>query len=187
MTLKSDIEAWDGRSAAALCRIHETHRDDPGLALELVGLIGSLRCRMAATRLLKRHLEARAAVRDPHAVARDLFARLDKLEHWECRLNVLQCLPFLPIDEDQAAVVERFLRACLMDGNRFVRAWAYSGFHDLASRHRRFAAAAAAILDAGLRDEPASVKARIRKCLAGLSGETPEGVPAEPQDEIAPA
>jgi crotonobetainyl-CoA:carnitine CoA-transferase CaiB-like acyl-CoA transferase len=184
MTLKSDIQAWDGRSAAALCHIHETHRDDPGLALDLVELIGPLRCRMAATRLLKRHLEARIPLRDAHAVARELFARLDKLDHWECRLNILQCLPFLPIGEDRAAALARFLRACLTDENKFVRAWAYSGFHELASQHRRFAAEAAAMLDAGLRDEPASVKSRIRKCLAGSPHETPKEVLAKLWDEV---
>jgi hypothetical protein len=172
MTLKSDIEAWDGRSAAALCRIHETHRDDPALALTLARLIGSLRYRKAATRMLKRHFEAGFPVRDPHAVARELFSRLDKLEHWECRLNVLQCLPYLPIDEDRAAAVEQFLRACLADANRFVRAWAYSGFHWLARQHPRLAGEAAAILQAGLRDEPASIKARIRKYLDADAGQT---------------
>ena len=165
MSLKSDIEAWDGQSAAALCRIHETHRDNPELAPELVELIGSLRYRMAATRLLKRHLEAEIPLPDPHAVARELFARLDKLEHWECRLNVLQCLPHLPLDDDGVAAVEQFLRTCLADGNKFVRAWAYNGFHWLAGRQPRFAEEAAAILDAGLRDEEASIRARIRKCL----------------------
>jgi hypothetical protein len=165
MSLKSDIEAWDGQSVEALCRIYEAYRDDPGLAPALVELMGSLRYRMAATRLLKRHFEAGIPVPDPYAVTQGLCAVLDKLEHWECRLDVLQCLSPLPIDEDQAVVVERFLRACLADGNKFVRAWAYAGIHCLAARHPRFAAEAAAILEAGLRDEPASVKARIRKCL----------------------
>ncbi|MDR0440906.1 MAG: hypothetical protein LBI59_07990 [Candidatus Accumulibacter sp.] len=165
MSLQSDIEAWDGQSVEALRRIHEAHRDDPGLAPALVELMGSLRYRMAATRLLKRHFEAGIPVPDPHAVAQGMCAALDKLEHWECRLDALQCLPSLPIDEDQAAAVERFLRACLADGNKFVRAWAYAGIHWLAARRPRFAAEAAAILEAGLRDEPASVKAKIRKCL----------------------
>jgi hypothetical protein len=170
MTLKSDIEAWDGQSAAALCRIHEAYRDDPELASMLVELIGSLRYRMAATRLLKRHLEAGIPLHDAHAVARSLYARLDKLEHWECRLNVLRCLPRLPVDADQADAVEQFLRTCLADANRFVRAWAYNDFHWLAGLHPRFATAATTILEAGLRDEPASVKARIRKCLERNKG-----------------
>lgn len=166
MTLKSAIEAWDGQSATALCRVHDQHKDDPDLAQTLVELIGSLRYRMAATRLLKRHLESAAPVPDRTSVARTLFARLDKLEHWECRLNILQCLPYLPVGDDDVAGVERFLRVCLADHNRFVRAWAYNGFHLLSRQHPRFAAEAAAILEAGLRDEPASIKARIRHCLA---------------------
>lgn len=167
MSLKSDIEAWDGQSVEALRRIHEAHRDDPGLAPALVELMGSLRYRTAATRLFKRHFEAGIPVADPQAVARGLCAVLDKLEHWECRLDVLHCLPSLPVDAAQAEVVERFLRACLADGNRFVRAGAYSGFHWLAARHPRFADEAAGILEAGLRDEEASVRAKIRKCLEG--------------------
>lgn len=167
MPLKSAIEAWDGQSVEALCRIHDEHRDDPDLAATLVELIGALRYRLAATRLLKRHLEAGGGVPDADAVARSLYARLDKLENWECRLNVLQCLSCLPVPDDAVEAVERFLRQCLADDNKFVRAWAYIGFHCLAGRHPRFADEAAAILEAGLRDEPPSVKARIRKCLAG--------------------
>ena len=171
MTLKSAIEAWDGQSAAALCRIHDQHRDDPDLVQSLVELIGSLRYRMAAARLLKRHLESGAPVPDRAGVARTLFGKLDKLEHWECRLNILQCLPYLPVGDESVGDVERFLRVCLAGANKFVRAWAYNGFYLLSRQHSRFAAEAAAILDAGLRDEPASIKARIRKCLAGSDGQ----------------
>lgn len=167
MPLKSAIEAWDGQSVEALCRIHDQHRDDPDLAATLVELIGALRYRLAATRLLKRHLESGGDVPDADAVARSLYARFDKLENWECRLNVLQSLPCLPVPDDTVEAVERFLRLCLADDNKFVRAWAYNGFHCLAGQHPRFAAEAAAILEAGLRDEPPSIKARIRKCLAG--------------------
>ena len=167
MPLKSALEAWDGQSAEALCRIHDEHRGDPDLAATLVELIGALRYRLAATRLLKRHLESGGSVPDADGVARGLYARFDKLENWECRLNVLQCFPYLPVPDDVVEAVERFLRLCLADDNKFVRAWAYNGFHRLAGQHPRFAAEAAAILEAGLRDEPPSIKARIRKCLAG--------------------
>ncbi len=175
MTLKSAIETWDGQSAAALCRIHDQHKDDPELAQTLVELIGSLRYRLAATRLLKRHLESGGSVPDLAAVARALFGRLDKLEHWECRLNILQCLPYLPLGDESIDDVERFLRVCLADHNRFVRAWAYSGFYLLSRQHPRFAAEAAAILDAGLRDEPASIKARIRQCLSHVDAQAGQG------------
>ena len=168
MTLKSAIEAWDGQSVEALCRLHDEHRDDPDLVPTLVELVGALRYRLAATRLLKRHLESRGSVADGDAVARSLYAKFDKLENWECRLNILQCLPYLPMPDDAVDAVERFLRLCLADDNKFVRAWAYSGFHCLARRHPRFAEESAAILDAGLHDEPPSVKTRIRKCLAGV-------------------
>ncbi len=176
MPLKSAIEAWDGKSVEALCRIHDQHRDDPDLAATLVELIGALRYRLAATRLLKRHLESGGSVPDADGVARGLYARFDKLENWECRLNVLQCLPYLPMPDEALEAVERFLRLCLADDNKFVRAWAYNGFHCLAGQHPRFAAEVAAILEAGLRDEPPSVKARIRKCLAGTGpGRRPYG------------
>jgi len=176
MTLKSAIEAWDGQSAAALCRIHEQHRDEPDLASVLVDLIGSVRFRLAATLLLKRHLESGASVPDSSGVAAALFGKFDKLERWECRLNILQCLPHLPIEGEHVGELECFLRTCLADDNKFVRAWAYNGFHLLARKHPRFTAEAHAILTAGLRDEPASIKARIRKCLdGGISREAGRG------------
>lgn len=167
MPLKSAIEAWDGQSASALCRIHDEFKESPEFVMDLVELMGSLRYRPAATRLLKRHLDAGLPVPDRPALARALAGKLDKIEHWECRLNILQCLHDLPIDAECVPAVEHFLRICLAEDNKFVRAWAYSGFHHLAEQQPVFRTEADAILAAGLRDESASVKARIRKCLGG--------------------
>ena len=48
---------------------------------------------------------------------------------------------------------------------KFVRAWAYNGFYLLAVQHGEYEAEARQLLTMALRDEPASVKARVRNVL----------------------
>jgi len=58
--------------------------------------------------------------------------------------------------------VEIFLRVCLLDNNKFVRAWAYKGFYELAVQYpketRQF-------FEMAMRDEAPSVKSRIRNIM----------------------
>jgi hypothetical protein len=59
-----------------------------------------------------------------------------------------------------------FLLACSREPNKFVRAWAYSGLHQLALDHPAYREQARAVLEAAKRSETAaSVKVRLRKAL----------------------
>ena len=85
--------------------------------------------------------------------------------HWECKLHVLQCLPYLEIPESESASLERFLDACLESDNKFVRAWAYNGFSELSLRFPRYRERVDGLLARAATSEAASVRARIRNIL----------------------
>ncbi len=74
-------------------------------------------------------------------------------------------MELLVVPESARSAVENYLRQALTHNNKFVRAWAYNGFYQLARQHRELRDEALEIMRMGQRDEPAAVKARIRNAL----------------------
>lgn len=160
MNLREDIAGWDGKSAEAIGRIYTRHRTDPAFVRNILDYSREGSLEVGATWLLKRHVEEGGK-----ADAAAVYRLAPGLGHWEAKLHVLQCMPHLPVPAPQRKAMERFLRACMADEAKFVRAWAYSGFHALAAQYPAYRDEARNLLEAALESEPASVKARIRQTL----------------------
>ena len=158
--LSEEIAAWDGKSAAALQSTYERHRAEQGFVATILGHIADVELQRAATWLLKKHLEAGNSL-SPSG-CRAVFGALSVQDHWESKLHILQCLPYLDFPEDESAGIERFLQACLESDNKFVRAWAYSGFNELSLRFPRYRDRVDGMLALAGVSEAASVRARIR-------------------------
>ena len=90
----------------------------------------------AATWLLKKHLELGNSL--SAGDCRAIFAGLSVYEHWETRLHVLQCLPYLQIVDEDCVALEMFLDGCLASDKKFVRAWAYNGYNELSLRFAQY-------------------------------------------------
>lgn len=117
-------------------------------------------CTIGASWLVKHHLESNKSLSENERTV--VYQLLPALEEWQARLHVLQSIPLMPIPESCWQALEIFLRQSLNDPNKFVRAWTYNGLHELARFNDALREEVDAILEMGLRDEPASVKARIR-------------------------
>lgn len=163
MRIKLDIAAWDGKSADDIRRLYDRHCQAPSFVSDIVGLAKQEPLQKGATWLLKRHAENTGCL-EPRAV-KDIYQLLQKLEHWESKLHILQSIPHMPIPRTHKNRVETFLRKCLVDDTKFVRAWAYSGFYDLAVQYPEYQEEAEQLFEIAIRDEPASVKSRIRKVM----------------------
>jgi len=82
-------------------------------------------------------------------------------------------LQYVAIPDASARNVVWFLERNLWDENRFLRAWSYNGFYELARRHQNYIGYAMEQLERGETDKAASVKARIRnirKAMNKLTG-----------------
>jgi len=165
MTLLDEIASWDGKSAAALQSTFERHSDEEDFLATILEHIADVEMQRAATWLLKRHLEVGTSL-FPEG-SRVILDALSDQEHWESKLHILQCLPYLDIDEDQSADLERFLDSCLESDNKFLRAWAYNGFNELSLRFPRYREEVNLMLARAVDSEAASVRARIRNILKG--------------------
>ena len=158
--LTEELGAWDGRSSAALQSIYERHSVDGNFVATILAHVADLNLQRAATWLLKRHLELGNPLSAPecHSILGSLSAQHD----WESRLHLLQCLPYLSIADEDRAGLERFLEECVGSDRKFVRAWAYSGYNELALRFPQYREAVDGMLARASASESASVRARIR-------------------------
>ena len=159
-TLSEEIASWDGKSAAVLESAYERHSADEGFVATILAHLSDAELQRATTWLLKRHLEVGNSL--SVAACRAVFGGLPVQEHWEAKLHILQCLPYLDIPEDDTVGLEQFLDACLESERKFVRAWAYNGFNELALRLPRYREKVDGMLARAGESESASVRARIR-------------------------
>lgn len=163
MTLEKELEHWDGKAADDLARIYTRHHSTDTFMDDVIQLTCSGKQTSGATWLLKHHLESGGTL--PQQAIQKIIQALSQLEDWQARLHILQCLPDMPITAENLKLVELFIRKGLSDNNKFVRAWSYNGFYLLAQQYPQFQAEASALFEMALKDEPASVKARVRNIL----------------------
>ncbi|QDV16911.1 hypothetical protein Pan153_15450 [Gimesia panareensis] len=161
--LKRELETVAGQPVADLQGVYDRHSEDPALATELVSFLVDPELQKPASWLLRRSLEAGQTLSVTEA--RPLFRSLSGLKDWETRLQILQSLPYLTIGKRDDKPLEAFLHDCLAGENKFVRAWAYNGFHELALQHEQFRAEVDQLLAQALEDGAASIKARVRNIL----------------------
>lgn len=161
--LSKEMGSWDGKSAAALQSMYKRHRAEEGFVGTILAHLVDVELQRAATWLLKQPLETGDSPTAP--ACRTILRALSVQEHWESKLHMLQCLPYLEIPEDASAGLEGFLEACLESDNKFLRAWAYNGFNELSLRFPRYRERVDSMLAQAAISEAASVRARIRDIL----------------------
>lgn len=155
---------WDKKSTTYISDVYANYCHSNSFSSELITLMEQESLQMGASWLLKKHLD-NGAILDSKESSK-FHGLLNKLEYWETKLHVLQCIHCTKIQKSQRKKIEAFLRKCLADTNKFIRAWAYNGFYELSKQHKEYQMETKELLNMALRDEAASVKARVRKCIA---------------------
>lgn len=163
MSIEQALAVWDGKSADDIRAIYEFYLKEAKFIDSIVNLTKTESYQNGSTWLLKAWLEDGNRL-DGHQI-KAIYNCLDNLCRWEAKLHLLQSIPFMPIDHPEKKHVDRFLRLTLIDTNKFVRAWSYNGFYELAKQHPEYISEAKQFFDMAMRDEAPSVKARIRNIM----------------------
>jgi len=163
MGIEQALEEWDGKSADDIRAIYEFYLKEPDFIDSIVNLTKNQLSQKGSTWLLKAWLEEGNRLED--SKIKEIYNLLDKLCHWETKLHILQSIPFMPIENQEKKYVDRFLRITLIDTNKFVRAWSYNGFYELARQHPEYISEAKQFFEMAMRDEAPSIKARIRNIM----------------------
>lgn len=168
-SLEVMIRAWDGKSAADIAAVFEHVRGQKGLLDALIESIADPELERGATWLLKRALENDLGpLSDPQSDR--FFQAAAGCEDWGARLHAMQMMPALRVPARRATAVAGMLDRGLSDRRAIVRAWAYTGYHELAKAVPRYRSEADNVLADGQASESAgSVRVRIRLALEELS------------------
>ncbi len=162
MTIREELEQFDGGVEELLESVLSKQRSAKSLINGLVVLIGDekRKVQIRATWLLKRLAESKTQFNPKQLAA--ILDSLSEFTHWEAKLHVCQMLPHVIIPKASERKVVWFLEMSLSETNKFLRAWAYNGFYELAKQHPEYFAYAMEQLDRGEAEKSAAVKARIR-------------------------
>ena len=165
MNLNSDIAQWDMKSAGDIQLIYENYANTPKFVDQIALLLAVPSMQRGASWLLKRHVADNGNSLEKHQHLA-IYQTVDLLEHWETKLHILQCMAYLPVPLECRNNVEKYVRDCLSAERKFVRAWAYSGFHSLAVQFPELQDEAVLLLNTALKQESAgSVKSRINRAI----------------------
>ncbi len=163
MSIEQEVADWDGKSADVIRQMYQSYHKQADFSDSIVRLLSKIRCQKGATWLLKAYVESGNQLEQEQIKV--ISGLLPKLEHWETKLHILQSLPFITIDKAARINIETFLRESITDYNKFVRAWAYNGFYELAKQYPEYQVEVTQFFEMAMRDEAASVKARIRNIM----------------------
>jgi|RhiMetdeSRZDD1v2_1073273.scaffolds.fasta_scaffold215840_2 hypothetical protein len=169
MSIREELESFDGKHTDVLDRILSKHRRTNSLIESLVLLMADQQSSVqtGATWLLKVLAENDAEFKSKHLIA--IFGSLSELTHWLSKLHICQMLQYVSIPRESERSVVWFLERNLYDENKFLRAWAYNGFYELARQRNEYFDYAIEQLEHGETDKAASVKARIRNVRKAMN------------------
>ncbi len=120
-----------------------------------------------ATALLKRLAESGTKFTTQQLVA--IFDSLAEVRHWEAKLHLCQLLPHVEIPKGSGTKIVWFFERCLSAENKFLRAWAYNGFYELAKHHPEYYDYAIEQLGRAQKEKSAAVKARLRNITKAMN------------------
>lgn len=164
MKLLYHVKGWDGKDIDFLETTYKHYSEDEGFQPDLIESLGLTEMHQsAASWLLRRSLQR--GYKPDSDEAYTIYKALAACTSWAAQLNLLQCMELLDVPVYARSTLETYIRDALTNKNKFVRAWAYNGFYLLARQYPELREESLKIMEMGLKDEPASVKARIRNAL----------------------
>jgi hypothetical protein len=171
MSLKQELEGIDSESGSLELFLGR-HRSTKSFVNQLVLLIAPAepKLQIKATALMKRLAENETRFTRPQLAA--IFDSLAEVTHWQAKLHLCQMLQHVEIPEGLGTKVVWFLERCVSEENKFLRAWAYNGFYELAKQRHEYYDYAIDQLERAQKEKSAAVKARLRNIAKAMNSIT---------------
>ncbi len=166
--LLDGLKKWDGKHIKYLTKLYQTNSGDPSFPENLVAIIINEKdLQKTATWLIKHHYDNGQTL-SPLLIEK-LLKVCGNVDNWEAKLHLLQLLPHFKLTHNTLLSTENFVRACLNDSNKFVRAWTYNGLYELTKYIPELKTEVEFLCQRALETESAAVQARVRKILLELN------------------
>lgn len=166
--LIEDLLQWDGKHTDYLIDVYTRNAITPSFYKDLIVIISDQpKTQVASTWLIKHHYDQKNQL--PDILITELLKSCDLLEEWGAKLHILQILPKVTIADNCLNAVDLFVRKCIKDKQKFVRAWGYQGLYEVSKSIPEYTDELKAMCNKALETESAAVKVRLRKILTLLN------------------
>lgn len=164
--LKQTLQEWNG-TAEGMRQIYDQNSSKTDFLEKVIGIcVKDKDLQKVGSWLIKNHYDLKQVL--PNKLHTPFIKVGVTYTDWVAKLNFLQVLPKLDIEEKLLQDLDDFVRACLHDENKFVRAWSYQGFYEVTKHIPEFENELRQLCELALERESASIKSRVRKVVAQL-------------------
>jgi hypothetical protein len=166
--LNNKLKLWDGVHIEYLTELYGANSSSLDFLENLVTIcVNEQDLQKTATWLIKHHYD------NGHTLSEMLTERLltscKTVENWEAKLHLLQLLPHFKLTDKSIPIADDFARNCLIDSNKFVRAWAYNGLYELTKYIPEMKTELVFICQRAMETESAAIKSKVKKILLALN------------------
>ncbi|MBQ4820292.1 hypothetical protein [Aquimarina sp. MMG016] len=161
------LNNWDGKHIEYLINCYDQYADDNTFFDILIEITyGQTELQTATTWIIKHHYDGKKSLSE--SLADQLLSSINQLKNWGAKLHILQLLPKIHITKNTVNPVDQFVRKCLNDDNKFVRAWSYQGLYEVSKHIPEYESELRSLCKRAMQTESASIRSRVRKVLSIL-------------------
>ena len=174
MALREEIADWDRRTVWVLRDVYKRFHRNLDFLDCIIALMNEEPLQNGATWLLKAHLANHPQILSDDQID-TIYKLLPCLNGWQSKLHVLQIMSHMPVPETRLKETEKFLREAMLSDVKFVRAWAFDGYHQLAMQYPQLRKDAESLFSHAIENDSASsVKSRLHHIIkAGFPNPEP--------------
>jgi len=166
--LNNKLKLWDGVHIECLTELYSENYSSSDFFESLVTIcVNEQDLQKTATWLIKHHYDNGQTL--PEQLTERLLISCETVKNWEAKLHLLQLLPHFKLTDKSIIISEDFIRKCLEDKNRFVRAWAYNGLYELTKYIPELKTELEFICQRAMETESAAIKSKVKKILLALN------------------
>jgi len=166
--LKRKLGLWDGVHVDYLKELYNANSSSIAFFENLVKLcIDEKDLQISTTWLIKHHYDNRQKL--PEHLTEKLLVACKNLERWEAKLHLLQLVPHFNLTDNSIIITDDFVRECLIDSNKFVRAWAYNALYELTKYIPELKSELEFMCHKAMETESEAIKSKVRKILLELN------------------
>jgi hypothetical protein len=166
--LKTLLQEWDGTHTEYLQAVYRSHVKDEKFFDTIIRLyLSSTQLKRITSWLIKHHYDYNNQLSQDQIIK--ILSHVDKLEHWESKLHILQLIPSFDLDIQNAESIEPFIKKALRSEKKFVKAAAYEAYFEIVKLKPGLQREFKSMCEEALKKESASIKSKVKKIIEKLT------------------
>lgn len=162
------LTKWDGIHIKYLSELYAIHFSNKHFFEELMTICNTNNdLEIASTWLIKHHYDSGKSL--SKLLTKNLLKTTKNIQNLEAKLHILQLLPHFKLSTKSIQYAEDFVRKCLLDKNKFVKAWALNGLFELTFYIPEMKPELISLCQIALEKESPAIKSKARKILLAFN------------------